>query len=371
MAGSYPFTLRLRDGTQTSTLQACQLKVVPAELRLSTPCPLPDGRAGEAYSLALQASGGKPPYNFSFGLLPDGLSGAANGTISGTPTRLGGRAFHIQITDASNESSANLCSIAVAQPGVPAISLLDPPATVAPAATNLAFTVQLASAYTAPVKGQITMKITPETASTDAVANSADPLLAFANGQRTTTFTIPAGATRAIIPVVSTGTVASSVTVSLGALEASGAPIAQNPTSKLFRIAPAVPVITSACYERTNSEAGIHLDFRVSGLSNTRELTRAQVTVPGLGQGKANIPVPSEFVFDSEDTLTVDIGGLARNFYASALNVRTGGAFTLTIPVDLANDLAALAPTAKLGSIDFSLFNSVGKAAPKSVPACQ
>ena len=368
-AGSYPFTLRLRDGTQASTLQACQLNVAPAELRLSTPCPLPDGRAGESYSVALQASGGKPPYQFTFGPLPDGLTGATSGVISGKPA-LGGRTFNIRITDAANQSSDNRCSIAVSQPVVPAISLLDPPSTVSTANTGLVLTVQMASAYSAPVKGQITLNITPETAGTDAVANTPDPLLSFANGQRTATFTIPAGATRATIPVLSTGTVASTVAVSLSALEASGAPIAQYPTAKAFRVPPAAPSILSACYVRTNSDAGIHLDFRVTGMSDTRDLTRAQITIPGLAAAKSNIPVPPEFVFDGSDTLTVDINALASAYYSSASNVRTGGAFSLTVPVDLGSSSAAPAPTATFGGVVFNISNTVGGAGQRTVSAC-
>jgi hypothetical protein len=366
VAGSYPFTLRLRDGTQTSTLQACQLTVVPAALSLSTPCPLPDGRVGETYTQTLQASGGTAPYQFAFGLLPNGLTGAANGTISGSPTLLGGRSFDVKITDATNRTASQACSIAVGQPVVPAITLVDPPPTVATASTALALTVRIAGAYTAPVKGQLTLKITPETAGNDPIVNSPDPLLAFANGQRSASFTIPVGATSVTVPIASTGTVASTVGVFVGGLEASGAPIAQAPSAKFFRIAPAVPTLTSACYVRTNAEDGVHLDFRVTGFTNTRELTKALVTIPGLGAGKSNIPVPAEFVFDGSDTLTVDANAVATAFFSSAVNVRTGGAFTLTIPVTL----TTLAPTVKLDSIQFSLVNRVGSTPTKALPVC-
>jgi hypothetical protein len=366
-AGSYSFTLRLRDGTQTSTLQACQLTVVPSELRLSTPCPLPDGRVGESYSQVLQASGGTAPYQFSYGLLPDGLTGAANGTISGRPALLGGRSFDIRIADAAGRTATQACSLAVGQPVVPVITLVDPPATVAPASTSFALTVRMAAAYTAPVKGLLTLNITPETGGNDPVVNSADPLLAFANGQRTVGFTIASGATSVVVPVASTGTVASTVGVSLTGLEASGAPIAQTPSAKFFRIVPAAPSITSACYVRTNAEDGIYLNFQVTGFSNTRELTKALVTTPGLAAGKPNIPVPDEFLFDSTDTMTVEASGVATGYYSTALNVRTGGAFTLTIPVTL----KTLAPTAKLDSVQLSLANSVGSTAPRAVLVCQ
>jgi hypothetical protein len=153
----------------------------------------------------------------------------------------------------------------------------------------------------------------------------------------------------------------------LTSLEASGAPIAQFPTAKAFRIVPAVPAITSACYTRTNTEEGILLDFRVSGITNTRALTRAQVTIPGLSSAKPNLPVPEEFVFDPNDTLTVEISDLAAGFFSAPLNIRTGGAFTLTIPVTL----TSFAPTAALDTIQFNLFNGVGGAGQIGVPVCQ
>ncbi len=366
-AGTYNFTLRLRDVTQASTLQACELKVAPAELQLSTPCPLPDGRVGEAYSVTLQASGGSGPYQFSFGLLPDGLSGSSAGAISGRPALLGGRGFNIVITDSASRIATTACSIAVGQPAVPAISLVDPPATVLAASTTTVLGVQLASAYTAPVKGQIALDIQPDTGGRDPVTNSSDPLLAFANGQRTAQFTIPAGATRVNVPLVSTGTVASTVGVSISALEASGAPIAQNPTTKFFRLPPAAPSVDSACYVRTNDENGIQLDVRVTGITNTRALTKAQVTIPGIALIRPNIPVPAEFVFDASDTLSIDVADLAASYFSSAPSVRTGGGFTLTIPVRLDD----LAPTNTLDSVSFQLYNGVGGSGARALPACQ
>lgn len=366
-AGVSNFTLRLRDGTQASVLQACRLTVVPAELKLTTPCPLPDGRAGEPYSAALQAEGGTPPYQFSFGLLPDGLTGSPAGQISGRPALLGGRSFQVGITDSSGRSTDSACSIAVVNPQVPVISLVDPPATVAMANTSTGLIVQLAAAYTAPVRGLIQLKVTPDTGGVDPIVNSADPLLGFANGQRTAPFTIPAGATRVTIPLVSTGTVASTIAVELRNLEASGAPLLQYPAVKFFRISPAAPSLTAACYVRTNSEAGVKLDFRVTGVSNTRGLTRVQVTIPGLAGARTNLPVPAEFVFDGSDTLTTEVQGLAESYYSSPANVRTGGAFTLTLPVTLDQ----FAPSADLGSVQFNLFNRVGGSGFRGVPACQ
>jgi hypothetical protein len=161
--------------------------------------------------------------------------------------------------------------------------------------------------------------------------------------------------------------VASTVGVSLSALEASGAPIAQTPATKFFRLPTAAPSVSSACYVRTNDENGIQLDVRVTGITNTRALTKAQVTIPGIALIRPNIPVPPEFVFDASDTLNVEIAELAASYFSSPSSVRTGGGFTLTIPVRLDE----LAPSNRLDSVTFQLFNGVGGSGTRALSACQ
>ena len=48
---------------------------------------LPEARVGEAYQVALVATGGVPPYSWSLasGTLPDGLSFSTGGVLSGVP----------------------------------------------------------------------------------------------------------------------------------------------------------------------------------------------------------------------------------------------------------------------------------------------
>lgn len=370
-AGNYNFSLRLRDSEQGSVVQACQIQVRPAELRLSSACPLPDARVGENYSLKLAVEGGQGPFQFTYGLLPEGLAGSAEGTISGRATRMGGGSFSVGIADAAGNRSENLCSVAVTAPSVPTISLVDPPATVASAMTNLSLTVQLASAYSAPVQGQIILSATPATSGTDPVVDSTDPLFAFPNGQRTATFTIPAGSTRVSVPVVSTGTVATDVVVSLANLQASGAPILQSPSAKILRVPPAVPSISSICYVRTNSDFGAKLDFRVIGVTTTRDLARAVIAIPGLDLLKPYMPVPPEFVFDPTDTVTVDLTTGAFGFFSSPVNVRTGGGFSLNIPVSLESDPTFLPATTQLSGVTMAVFNRIGSSGVRQVAPCQ
>lgn len=70
---------------------------------LITSSSLPSGDVGVAYSSALAASGGTPPYSWSVasGQLPPGLSLASSGTVSGTPTGSGQDTFTAQVKDSS------------------------------------------------------------------------------------------------------------------------------------------------------------------------------------------------------------------------------------------------------------------------------
>jgi hypothetical protein len=75
----------------------------PPVLGLS-PTTLADAEVGQPYSATITASGGVSPYAFSIasGSLPDGLSMAPGGLISGTPTAAGTSSVSIQAHDANN-----------------------------------------------------------------------------------------------------------------------------------------------------------------------------------------------------------------------------------------------------------------------------
>lgn len=76
---------------------------VAAPTIMVAPASLPVGAIGSAYSQTLTASGGTSTYSFSItsGSLPAGLTLAANGTLSGTPTASGTFAFTTTATDSS------------------------------------------------------------------------------------------------------------------------------------------------------------------------------------------------------------------------------------------------------------------------------
>ncbi len=83
---------------------------------------LTNGVVGLPYSSSIQAANGTSPYTFTItaGTLPAGLTFAANGAISGTPTTAGNSTFQVQVTDSSNpvEKSLQSLSISVVAPVV-------------------------------------------------------------------------------------------------------------------------------------------------------------------------------------------------------------------------------------------------------------
>ena len=338
--GVFPITVKLMDGTMQTGSQPCSLRVKDPVLQISTACPLPPGSMGQFYSTQFGAKGGAPPYHFDFyGYLPNGLGVSPDGTISGTPSSLGAIAFLAQVTDSAGQSASNLCSIDVELPDVPAVRIANLPQTVAPA-SSLDIGVQLAKPYSMPIQGQLTLSVSPDTASTDAVANQADPRLRFQNGQTTVGFTFPSGSTKVTVPLASTGTVASTVTVSIASLHAAGTDLPVLATSAVFRILQAAPTITSACWTQSDSS----LDLAITGFSNTRELLAAQAM---LGSKK----------------VTTDLAQISAGYFSAPETVRFGGAFTIHIPYDL--------PYPVPQGIDVTLFNTVGGSGTQTAQRCK
>jgi hypothetical protein len=88
-AAATPITFTVSDSSPTPLTQsvALNLTVSPAAISV-TISSLPNGQVGHAYTATLTASGGTAPLSWSVasGALPAGLTLAASGAISGTPT---------------------------------------------------------------------------------------------------------------------------------------------------------------------------------------------------------------------------------------------------------------------------------------------
>ena len=115
-AGTSTFTVTLTDGgipaqTKSATVS---LTIASQTLTISTSS-LPAGTIGSSYSNSLQATGGTTPYTWSItsGSLPAGLSIAANGTISGTPTAAGTSTFTAKVADAGSPAQTKSASLSL------------------------------------------------------------------------------------------------------------------------------------------------------------------------------------------------------------------------------------------------------------------
>jgi hypothetical protein len=163
----------------------------------------------------------------------------------------------------------------------------------------------------------------------------------FSNGQRTATFTIAQGATNALFkpdPLgLQTGTVAGTITI-VTRLFSNGVDVTPTPPpTRVLRIAPGPPVISSVSLVR--SAQG--LQIVVTGYATTRQVSSASVTfVPASGANlqtaQFSVPVESHFV----------------SWYTSAASAPFGSQFTLTLPFN--GDASAV------GSVQVSLTNSLG-----------
>ncbi len=80
-----------------------------------TTSPLANGAVLSFYSEYLEVSGGVAPYTFAVtvGALPDGLTLATDGGISGTPTTVGVSNFTVRATDSAAETEDLACQITI------------------------------------------------------------------------------------------------------------------------------------------------------------------------------------------------------------------------------------------------------------------
>lgn len=112
-AGSYAFTLQVRDSDGNTDSQAYTVDIGGNILTLS-PTSLPPGQQSTPYSQTVTASNGTGGYTYavSSGTLPASLSlNGATGAITGTPSGAGTSNFTIRATDSSNNVGSQAYSI--------------------------------------------------------------------------------------------------------------------------------------------------------------------------------------------------------------------------------------------------------------------
>jgi hypothetical protein len=113
--GTHNFTITATDlSSGCSGSRAYSVTLTSCAQLMLEPPTLPDGLVGKEYNEMLMATGGREPYTFTaHGTLPPGLSLAADGLLSGTPTEGGYFPFRLVIRDAVGCTTAWSCSITI------------------------------------------------------------------------------------------------------------------------------------------------------------------------------------------------------------------------------------------------------------------
>lgn len=345
-AGTYPISMRVTDRNGLVNTSTCNVRVQPQALRLVNVCEMPEVTMGQAFAHRLVAAGGVEPLRFAArGPLPEGLSLAANGSVTGTPSQAGLFPIEFQVTDALGRTAASACRISVKVPQPPEVRILGLPSTLVPASAGPSLTVELASAYPFALEGDAIVDVAPDTRNPSAAANQADPAVHFADGQLSTTVRFPVGARQATLRIPSTGTVASTITVKISRLRIPGTTFEFNrqPTPAVTRVNRSAPVVTNVCY-RLNPDG---FDVEVAGYSTTRDLVQADLTF-------------------GSNNFTVDLNRAAQEFFSSEDSVRTGGTFQIRAPYKwrFGRELA-------VGQGNAVIRNSAGASESRPIGRCQ
>jgi len=130
--GVFRFSVQAADSLQAKA--TAQLSLTMAAKLIFSTTSLPAGMSGKPYNETISGSGGTPPYSFSAGSLPAGLTMSGAGTISGTPTASGTFNLAAQIKDSAGVAISRGFTLVIAAP--PAISTTSP---LAPAVTGTVY----------------------------------------------------------------------------------------------------------------------------------------------------------------------------------------------------------------------------------------
>ena len=201
-------------------------------------------------------------------------------------------------------------------------------------------TVALSSPYSAALTGTLSVSFQ------SAVGGNPTEVTLFTSAGSFTSlaFNIAAGSTTAVFPnapVLDTGTVAGTITLTATLATAGGAPITPSPTpaTETIAIAPSAPVIQSVTFSNTAGSLAVV----VTGYSTTREMVSGLFTfAPATGSTL------------SQSAITVQLSSAFSTWYQSSASNQWGGQFMLTVPFSVAGDAADVA------SVSVVLTNTKG-----------
>ena len=114
-AGSFPITVTATEANSCAGLSIYTLVINPPGCPTITvnPATLPNGILGQPYNQTITATGGNAPHTFAvtLGALPNGLTLAAGGALTGVPIVSGTFNFTVTATDASNCPGARVYTL--------------------------------------------------------------------------------------------------------------------------------------------------------------------------------------------------------------------------------------------------------------------
>jgi hypothetical protein len=337
--------LEVRD--KFGALGTAAFPLVLTDLAVTTNPSLPDGFPGELYPpLKLAAIGGSGKYLWTAsGSLPPGLSLAADGTLSGTPTAVNLYTFTATLGDGLLSVGVDFTLSIKLRPIVPAITGVS--SSVAPR-LQPQIKVGIPQAYAVDIAGTLTLAFQAATqTATD------DPMIDFSGGGRSVNFTIPAGNTDAVFGNTAfiglqTGTTAGNLTLS-AVFTAAGAPLVPNSTVAVTTaILAQKPAVTSPLTVNLSpTTAGVDFEVTVTGYSTTREMTDASF----------DFTSKNNFNLTTGTVTAANFGAAATSWYASAASLASGGTFVFTQPFKVTGDKTGI------GSVTVTLKNTAGTSA--------
>ncbi len=324
--GTFTLSIQARDSAGVTGTKAFSLTINPAPLKITTGNQLSGGTVGAAFTQAMTATGGLPPYTWFANGLPGGLTiDPASGVISGIPAATGDFTLTVRVTDSAAATWVDLFHMTVTLPNLPSLQITGLAGTVGPAEQHT-IAVALASPYAADLSGQLILSFAPD-------SGGGDSTIQFSTGGTTVNFTIPAGSTSALFPAASvalqTGTVSGALTVT-ARLQSAGADVTPSPApSTTATIARAAPAITNATINRTSTG----LEIQITGYCTAREVTQATFTFSAAaGQTLQTSQV------------VVPLADLFNKWFQDPASSQYGSQFTYRQPFTIQGDASAVIP---------------------------
>jgi len=345
-AGSYTFTVQVKDSAGASTVQTFTLTVSPQLLIITIPAllpsgvaPLPSGMIGVPYPLLVfSATGGVAPYFFSVtGSVPAGLTLAPGGALSGTPTATGTFTFTLTVVDSASARDSESVTITV-RPLSPDLTL---------SAGTLSFSLA-AGATTLPLSQTVQVESTDvtKTLSYSTTITPSEPWLSVTPGGTT-----PGAFTVSLTSAVSSltnGIYQTAVSVAcLAPSPCAGNAQSVNVSLLVSTVSPELTALTDLLSFTTPS-ANAQTTTQSLGLQNAGggSITFTSVT---CGQAFCTVgAAPASLGAGATGSITVQANpaGLSAGYYFTAVTI-VSSAGTITVPVTLliaANPSLSLEP---------------------------